>query len=102
MLKSFAVLAGPVINGYAFCDPAKQFAANIKAIEWVEAHPYSVVFMSQLAANEGDRTANLKKSISEQKAYAERERARFADPKFAEEFVATRRKNDAEGAFCWK
>ena len=77
-------------------------ATNIKAIEWVEAHPYSVVFMSQLAANEGDRAANLKKSISEQKAYAERERARFDDPKFAEEFAATRRKNEADEKFCWK
>lgn len=101
-VKSFAVLAGPVINGYAFCDRAKQHAANIKAIEWAEQHPYSVLFMSQLTGKDGDRRANLKKSIDEQKAAAERERVRFDDPKFAEEFVATRRKNEADEKFCWK
>ena len=35
-VKSFAVLAGPFINGYAFCDHAKQHAANLKAIESAE------------------------------------------------------------------
>jgi len=101
-VKNFAVLAGPVINGYAFCDRAKQHATNIKAIEWAEQHPYSVLFMSQLTGRDGDRRANLKKSIDEQKVAAERERARFDDPKFAEEFAATRRKNEADAKFCWK
>jgi hypothetical protein len=101
-VKSFAVLAGPVINGYAFCDHAKQHATNIKAIEWAEQNPYSVLFMSQLTGKDGDRRANLKKSIDEQKAATERERARFDDPKFAEEFAATRRKNEADEKFCWK
>jgi hypothetical protein len=101
-VKSFAVLAGPVINGYAFCDRAKQHASNVKAIEWAEAHPYSVLLMTQLTGKEGNRADNLKKSISDQKAFAERERARFDDPKFAEEFAAARRKNDADEKFCWK
>jgi hypothetical protein len=60
-VKSFAVLAGPVINGYAFCDRAKQYATNMKAIAWAEAHPYSVLLMTQLTGREGDRAANLKK-----------------------------------------
>jgi hypothetical protein len=101
-VKSFAVLAGPFINGYAFCDRAKQHAANMKAIEWAEKNPYSVLFMTQLTANGRDRTAALKKSIGEQKAYAELERARFDDPKFAEQFAADRRKNGADEKFCWK
>ena len=101
-VKSFAVLAGPVINGYAFCDRAKQYATNIKAIEWTEKNPYRVLSMSQLTARDGDRAANLKKSIAEQKAYAERERARFGDPKFAEQFAADRKKNGADDKFCWK
>ncbi len=100
--KTFAVLAGPAINGYAFCDRAKQHAANLKAIEWAEQHPYSVLLMSQLTGKDGDRRANMVKSISEQKAAAERERARFDDPKFAEQFAATRRKNEADEKFCWK
>ncbi len=101
-VKSFAALAGPAINGYAFCDRAKQHAANMKAIEWVEAHPYGALSMAQLTGKEGDRAANLKKSISEQKAAAVRERARFDDPKFAQEFAATRTKNEADEKFCWK
>jgi hypothetical protein len=101
-VKSFAVLAGPVINGYAFCDRAKQHAANLKAIEWAGKNPYSVLFMSQLTGNERDRTAALKKSIAGQKVYAERERARFDDPKFAGQFTADRRKNEADEKFCWK
>jgi hypothetical protein len=101
-VKSFAVLAGPFINGYAFCDRAKQHAANLKAIEWAEKNPYSVLFMSQLTGNERDRTAALKKSIAGQKAYAERERANFDDPKFAQQFAADRGKNQADDKFCWK
>jgi hypothetical protein len=101
-VKSFAVLAGPVINGYAFCDRARQQAANLKAIAWAEAHPYSVLFVTQLAGKQGDRAANLKKSIAEQKTFAERERARFDDAKFAGEFAAARKKNDADEKFCWK
>jgi len=101
-VKSFAVLAGPFINGYAFCDHAKQHAANLKAIKWAEKNPYSVLFMSQLTGNEPDRAAALKKSIAEQKAYAERERARFDDPKFAAQFAADRKKNGADDKFCWK
>lgn len=101
-VKSFAVLAGPFINGYAFCDRAKQYVTNIKAIEWVEKNPNRVLFMSQITAKDGDRAANLKKSIAEQKAYAGRERARFDDPKFASEFATSRKKNEADEKFCWK
>jgi len=101
-VKSFAILAGPVINGYAFCDRAKQYATNVKAIEWAEKNPYSALFMSQLTGKAGDRAANLKKSISEQKTFAERENARLNDPKFAAEYAAARRKSEADEKFCWK
>ena len=36
-VRSFATLAGPVINGYAFCDLAKQKELHAKAVEWVAA-----------------------------------------------------------------
>ena len=42
--RSFATLAGPVINGYAFCDLAKQKGLHAKAVEWVAANPYEVMF----------------------------------------------------------
>ena len=38
-VRSFATLAGPVINGYAFCDLAKQKEQHTKAVEWVAANP---------------------------------------------------------------
>ena len=80
----------------------KQHEANLKAIEWAEKDPYSVLFMSQLTGNERNRAAALKKSVAEQKAYAERERAKFDDPKFAVQFAADRKKNGADDKFCWK
>src|SRR5215471_3477049 len=39
-IQSFATLAGPFFNGYAFCDLDKQSALNAKAIDWVENNPY--------------------------------------------------------------
>jgi hypothetical protein len=101
-VKSFAMLAGPFINGYAFCDRAKQHAASLNAIEWAEKNPYSVLFMSRLTANESDRQARLKRSIAEQKAFADREHASFNDPKFAEAYALTRRRSQADEKFCWK
>jgi hypothetical protein len=101
-VKNFAILAGPTINGYAFCDRTKQYAANLKAIDWVEAHPYYVIFMDRIAAKPGDRKANLEKSIKAQRAYAEAEHAKFEDPKFTAQFTAARKKNGADTAYCWK
>ena len=39
-VRSFSTLAGPVLNGYAFCDLAKQKEQHAKALAWVEANPY--------------------------------------------------------------
>jgi hypothetical protein len=38
-VKNFAILAGPVINGYAFCDVAKQQEIRAKALKWVVDNP---------------------------------------------------------------
>ena len=38
-VRNFAVLAGPVINGYAFCDVANQQKQQAKALQWVTDHP---------------------------------------------------------------
>ena len=101
-MKNFAKLAGPYFNSYAFCDPAKQQATIIKALDWVEKHPYDVLFMERLAAKAGDRTSNLQQSIKRQRASAESERAKFNDPKFVAQFAAARKKNKTEAMFCWK
>ena len=80
-VRNFATLAGPVINGYAFCDLARQKAAHAKAIEWVEANPYEVMFRPDAPALPGDRTANAKRAIASAKERAAKERAYFDDAK---------------------
>jgi hypothetical protein len=101
-MKNFAKLTGPYFNSYAFCDPGKQQATIVKALDWVEKHPYDVLFMERLTAKSGDRAANLQQSIKRQRASADDERAKFNDPKFVKQFAAARKKNKTEAMFCWK
>jgi hypothetical protein len=101
-MKNFAKLTGPYFNGYAFCDPRKQQATIVKALDWVEKHPYDALFVKTLTAKPGDRTANLQQSIKRQRASADDERARFDDAKFVKQFAASRKKNKTEAMFCWK
>jgi hypothetical protein len=101
-VRSFATLAGPVINGYAFCDLAKQRELRAKALAWVEQNPYQAMFMDRLTAKPGDRAANLKLAIRTVHLNVDKEQAYFADPKHVDEFYATRKRNDADVKFCWK
>jgi hypothetical protein len=101
-VKSFAVLAGPVVNGYAFCSLANQKKLRTEALAWVENNPYEAVFMSQIPAKPGDRRENLKRAIDNAKVSAAKERAQFDDPKYVEAFYAARKKNEADVKFCWK
>lgn len=101
-VKNFAVLAGPVINGYAFCDVAKQGEIRQKALQWVEQNPYGAIFMERLPAKGGDKNAALTRSITDIKAGAEKERAYFADAKNVASFTAQRKTNQMDEKFCWK
>lgn len=101
-IASFNTLAGPAINGYAFCDVAKQQAARTKAIDWVEAHPYDAVFNDRLPARRGDRAAALNDAIRNIRADAQKERAYFDDPKTAADFAKRRHQNAADAKFCWR
>ena len=101
-VKSFATLAGPAINGYAFCDLAKQTEAHAKAVAWVESNPYEVMFMDRAPALPGDRAANHKRAIANAQERAAKEKAYFADAKNAAEFMAARKRNEADSKFCWK
>jgi hypothetical protein len=101
-MRSFTTLAGPVINGYAFCDLAKQKALHAKAVDWVESNPYEVMFMVRAPALPGDRAENHKRAIANAKDRAAKERAYFDDAKNAEAFYATRKRNEADAKFCWK
>src|SRR4029077_2011613 len=101
-MKNFAKLTGPYFNSYAFCDPAKQQATIVKALDWVEKHPYDALLVKSLAAKPGDRAANLQQSIKRQRASAAEERAKFDDPKFVKQFAAARKKNKTDAMCCWK
>jgi hypothetical protein len=101
-VKSFAVLAGPVINGYAFCSLANQRKLRTEALAWLEKNPYETMFMSQIPAKPGDRRENLKRAIESAKAAAAKERVHFDDQKNVDDFYATRKKNEADVKFCWK
>lgn len=101
-VRAFATLAGPVINGYAFCDLARQAELHAKAIDWVEQNPYGAVFLKSIPSRQKDRKAALAAAIADARASAEKERAYLADPGNAASFKATRKQNGADEMFCWK
>lgn len=101
-VRSFATLAGPIINGYAFCDLAKQNEQHAKAVQWVETNPYEVMFMARAPALPGDRADNARRAVANAKERATKERAYFGDAKTREAYYATRKQNEADVKFCWK
>jgi len=101
-IKSFATLAGPVINGYAFCDQKNQRDLHAKAIAWVEANPYQVMFFPELPGRPGTRADNHKRALGAMKANAAKEAAYFDDPRNVESFYATRKRTEADVKYCWK
>jgi hypothetical protein len=100
-IHAFAYLAGPVINGYAFCNLDKQQAAHAAALDWVEKNPYAAMFTARLPARSRDRRANARRAIAQARDNAGRERAFFADPNNAAEFFQTRKANGADAKYCW-
>ncbi|HMF26988.1 MAG TPA: hypothetical protein VKG24_33395 [Pseudolabrys sp.] len=101
-VRNFATLAGPVINGYAFCDLAKQKAQHAKAIEWVETNQYAVMFMTNTPALPGNRAENAKRAVAKAKERVAKESGYFDDAGNVEAYYATRRRNEADVKFCWK
>ncbi len=101
-VRAFATLAGPVINGYGFCDLAKQQETHAKAIAWVEANPNGAMFMERMPALPGDRTVNLKRGLANARERAAKERAYFEDAKKRDALYAGRKANDTDVKFCWR
>jgi hypothetical protein len=101
-VRSFATLAGPVINGYAFCDLAKQKELHAKAVEWVATNPYEVMFMARAPGLPGDRAENARRAIANAKERAAKESAYFDDAKTRDAYYATRKQNEADVKYCWK
>lgn len=100
-MHAFATLAGPIINGYAFCSIEKQKDIRAKALAWVESNPYEMVFNAQIPARAADRRAALERAIAHAKENAAKERAYLEDPKNVETFKVARARNDADAKFCW-
>jgi hypothetical protein len=101
-MRDFNALAGPIINGYAFCNLTMQHATRTKATAWVEANPYEAVFNERLPARTTDRTAALAEAIKTAKANAAKERAYFDDATNASQFAVARKKNEADAKYCWR
>ncbi len=99
---AFATLAGPVINGYAFCDVANQQAIRARTLAWLAANPYGAIMIERIPAKPGDRAANLARSIAGIRAGAAKESAYLADPGNRAKLAATRAKNRMDETFCWK
>lgn len=97
----FATLAGMTINGYAFCDLQKQAAARLRALKWVEEHPYEVVFSDQLPAKAGDRRQNLQAANEKLKADAAKEAEVLSRPETLEKLTSARKNNGTVEKYCW-
>lgn len=100
-VRDFAALAGGAINGYAFCDVARQQELRARAVAWVEENTYEVIHHPALPALAGDRATNLEAALAQERASAEKERAHLAAPGTLDELREQRRKSGADARYCW-
>ena len=101
-VRNFAALAGPVINGYAFCDIARQQKIAARALQWTIDNPYKALFLPQVPARPGDRAQNLDRAIAAMRANVAKERDYLAKPENVARFRQQRVDNAADQRFCWK
>jgi hypothetical protein len=103
-VRSFSTLAGPFINGYAFCDVASQQAIRARALDWVESNPYQAIFMDRLPSKAGakDRKAALRDAVAAVRASAAKESAYLGDRKNIAQLKADRARSQMDAKFCWK
>jgi hypothetical protein len=101
-IRSFSTLAGPIINGYAFCDIANQQAIRTKALDWVEQNPYEAIFMERLPAKQSNPRQGLVEAVATLRASAAKEAAYLKDAANAAKFRADRARNRVDEKYCWK
>ena len=101
-VRDFATLAGPFINGYAFCDVANQQAIRAKALDWVEKNPYEAMFTEPFPAKSSNRRQALVKAHALIRDNAAKERAYLQDPANVAKLRADRAANGADDKYCWK
>ncbi|MDO5625078.1 MAG: hypothetical protein Q4G71_10340 [Pseudomonadota bacterium] len=100
-MHSFFTLAGPVINGYAFCDFERQIAQRQRAVQWVAQNPYQAALLPQVPALPGDRQANLDAGLRLVREDAIKEAAALRDPQRRAEIRTARAQNQADARYCW-
>lgn len=99
-IRAFVELAGPYINGYAFCDIDKQKRLRAGAADWAVAHPYAAVFSTELPALPGDRSENLEKANARLLRDARDEAEALRNPETRKMIADGRRQNDADAKYC--
>ena len=101
-VRNFSTLAGPIINGYAFCDIANQQAIRARALDWVEQNPYAAIFMERFPAKTGDRQQALAEAVALMRSNAAKERAYLLDAANAAKYRADRARTGTDEKYCWK
>lgn len=100
-MGAFVQLAGPTINGYAFCNIDHQQALRRKAYDWVVANPYQPMFDPARAAKGEDRPALLDAALGRLREDMAGETAYLTDPQNRARLIAARKENGADARFCW-
>lgn len=99
--RDFAELAGPTINGYAFCDIARQKALRAQALDWVAGHRYQALFIPDLPAKPGDRHINLQRGLESLRAQAQQEAHYLEQPDNVAQLKTARDAHGADEKYCW-
>lgn len=100
-MSAFVQLAGPTINGYAFCDIANQQALRRKAYDWVVSNPYQALFVPAIPAKGDDRKALLAAALEKIREDMAKETAYLNDSENRARLIAGRKENGADARFCW-
>jgi len=101
-MTSFVYLAGPVINGYAFCDIEKQQAIAKNALKWTIDHPYTALLNPAIPGLPGDRKENVRKAFNEMLDAIAKEEAYLAVMPNVDAIKKQRRESDADVKYCWR
>lgn len=101
-MKNFVYLAGPVINGYAFCDIEKQKTIAKRALKWTIDHPYTALLDPKVPGMPGDRKENFRKAFNEIMDSLAKEEAYLDVMPNIESIRKQRRENGADVKYCWR
>jgi hypothetical protein len=100
-VHAFSELAGPVINGYAFCNGAKQRDARQRATAWVLTHQYAGLPLEELPALPGNREENISAAAKKIQEELTKELEYLDKPETQELLAAGRKSSQAEAKYCW-